>query len=222
MKIKRTLFSAFLLMSILPLLCGAVIKIPELKDIKDHWAEEYIIASAERGILCGYDDGTFRPSSYITRAEFIKMTVNAFLLPKGGDISQISNPSGAFSDILGHWAEDYINAAYAEQIVYGVTNESFIPDRFISRQDAVLILSRVESRSRILIPETKNHNNFLDSEYIRTECRSAVDHFRKAGIIDGKIGNLFDPIGNMTRAEAAKCIISTIVSLETPANSTNQ
>jgi hypothetical protein len=86
----------------------------------------------------------------------------------------------------------------------------------------MLILSRVERYLGVSLPETLEDVPFLDGEYIRAECAGAVGHFRRAGIIVGKIGNLFDPIGNMTRAEAAKCIIFTIRGLESPAISVNQ
>lgn len=42
-------------------------------DIKGHWAEKDIIYLAEKGIVNGYGDNTFRPSQNITRAEVAKM-----------------------------------------------------------------------------------------------------------------------------------------------------
>ena len=38
-------------------------------DIDGHWAAEEINRAAERGWISGYEDGTFRPEQYITRAE---------------------------------------------------------------------------------------------------------------------------------------------------------
>lgn len=35
-----------------------------------HWAKEHIITAAERNIVKGYEDGTFRPDGKITRSEF--------------------------------------------------------------------------------------------------------------------------------------------------------
>ena len=36
---------------------------------KDHWAYEAIEELAEKGIINGYEDGTFKPNEPITRAE---------------------------------------------------------------------------------------------------------------------------------------------------------
>ena len=38
-------------------------------DISGHWAEEEILTAANKGLVYGYPDGTFRPNEYITRAE---------------------------------------------------------------------------------------------------------------------------------------------------------
>ncbi|MEB3148076.1 MAG: S-layer homology domain-containing protein, partial [Sphaerospermopsis sp.] len=39
-------------------------------DIQNHWARLFIQALAQRRILNGYPDGSFRPNSPVTRAEF--------------------------------------------------------------------------------------------------------------------------------------------------------
>ena len=38
-------------------------------DIQGHWAEKYIQRAAELGWIKGFEDGTFRPDTYITRAQ---------------------------------------------------------------------------------------------------------------------------------------------------------
>ncbi len=42
-------------------------------DIEGHWAQDYINEAANAGIVNGYEDGTFRPQQYITRAEAVTM-----------------------------------------------------------------------------------------------------------------------------------------------------
>ena len=42
-------------------------------DIKGHWAEKYIERAAELGWIKGFEDGTFRPDTYITRAQAVTM-----------------------------------------------------------------------------------------------------------------------------------------------------
>ena len=42
-------------------------------DISGHWAEKYIQRAAELGWIKGFEDGTFRPDTYITRAQAMNM-----------------------------------------------------------------------------------------------------------------------------------------------------
>ena len=42
-------------------------------DITGHWAEKYIERAAELGWIKGFEDGTFRPDTYITRAQAMTM-----------------------------------------------------------------------------------------------------------------------------------------------------
>jgi len=43
---------------------------PTLRDIKNHWAKEYVERAIDQGIITGYPDGTFQPDRALSRAEF--------------------------------------------------------------------------------------------------------------------------------------------------------
>ena len=220
MTVQRRLTVFFIIM-LLPVLCGSAIKLPELTDIQGHWATEYIVECTNRGICIGYDNGYFMPNEPVTRAEFTKMVMNAFNLfnseiSTDPDITEAELMYPVFEDVENHWSKPYVEAAYTAKIIKGVDEYRFMPDKALSRQDAVLILSRIEEYLGKKLLENVKETEFLDAEYIREDCRVAVSDFQKAGILLGKTGNMFDPIGAMTRAEACKCIILTIIAFETP------
>ncbi len=51
----------------------------EFTDVpNDHWAKDYIDKATKQGFVTGYPDGTFKPDSYITRAEVVTV-VNRML-----------------------------------------------------------------------------------------------------------------------------------------------
>lgn len=220
MTVKRV-FTVLIIIVLLPVLYGSAIKLPELEDIQGHWAAEYIVECTNRGICVGYNNGCFMPNRPVTRAEFTKMVVNAFRIPDPEssseselELAELVYPG--FEDVENHWSKPYIEAAYVNGIIKGIDERRFMPDKPLSRQDAVLILSRIEEYLGKETPESMNEIEFLDAEYIREDCRAAVSHFQMSGIISGKTGNMFDPIGSMTRAEACKCVILTIIVFETP------
>lgn len=69
-----------------------------LSDIKGHWGEQSIQQAIEAGYVDGYEDGTFRPDSDITRAEYVTMVTKAMGL----------NPLKKNSD--DQWYDPYISA----------------------------------------------------------------------------------------------------------------
>ena len=81
---------------------------PDVSD--DYWAATYIGHAAERGWVIGYEDGTFRPENFITRAEVAAVTCR--MLERNGDQSYIRSHMDAlrtFSDIdESHWAYWYV------------------------------------------------------------------------------------------------------------------
>ncbi|QOX63376.1 S-layer homology domain-containing protein [Anoxybacterium hadale] len=48
----------------------------KFSDVSGHWAEKYILSAAAKGWVKGYEDGTFKPDQYITRAEFVTLVNN--------------------------------------------------------------------------------------------------------------------------------------------------
>jgi len=55
-----------------------------------------------------------------------------------------------FSDVEGHWAEDEIHEAAVHGWITGYEDNTFKPDRYISRAEAMTLINRVLNR----LPET--------------------------------------------------------------------
>jgi uncharacterized repeat protein (TIGR02543 family) len=76
------------------------------------WAKDYITTLATRGIISGYEDGSFGPYSPLTRAEAVAI-INKVLAPSTPVVTFTPN------DISGHWSEANIILAVNERIVNG-------------------------------------------------------------------------------------------------------
>ena len=66
-------------------------------DIKGHWAEKYIQQAAELGWIKGFEDGTFRPDTYITRAQAMTM-INRVLNRIPEDTSDLLDDMNVWPD----------------------------------------------------------------------------------------------------------------------------
>lgn len=125
----------------------------DLKDIDKSWAKNIIASLAEKNIMKGYEDGSFRPDQMITRAEFAEIIKNIDLK------NQAKSP---FIDISGHWAEEAINQAYANNRINGYEDGTFRPDNKITRAEAVKILNSVFDYSFEDEKSDINIKNFTD------------------------------------------------------------
>lgn len=104
-------------------------------DITNHWASECITLLANRDIIGGYPNGTFRPQRILTRAEFAALMTRAFAqLP-------ILREATLFRDVSPtYWASQAIDWATQRGLFSGYGDGSFRPQLEISRLQALLVL----------------------------------------------------------------------------------
>lgn len=105
----------------------------------DAWYVTEASTLARLGVFVGRTTDVFAPDAPITRAEFA--TVCARFDQSGAAEDR------DFSDIGGHWAEQYIRQAAALGWVQGYPDGTFGPDRPITRAEAVTMINRVLRRN---------------------------------------------------------------------------
>lgn len=107
----------------------------EFTDISGYWAQPYISQLANRGVIGGFPNSTFRPEANITRAQFAAIAAQALKLPAG---------SGAnFVDVKpSHWAASAIGAASNAGLIGGFPDGTFKPEENLTRAQALVILSK--------------------------------------------------------------------------------
>lgn len=161
-----------------------------------HWAFEEIEILVAGGIVAGYPDGLFKPSNSISRAEFVKMTMD------GMGLSKKSHYSGYFKDVpITHWAWPYIESAYDMGLINGYEDGRFLPGNNMKRVEMVVILMRTGAFSI-------NYSGQAFADVPRAHWGYAyVMSARNAGIITGYSGNYFKPEQATSRAEAATIVM---------------
>ncbi len=163
------------------------------------WAREYILYLNDRGIISGDGDGSFRPNSPITRAEFLKMLIEAFGIR--GESSET-----AFEDVKPEdWYSSYVGIGVRNGIVNGVSETWFGADDSITRQDLTVMCDRALEYLGLSLTETAELTP-ADAEEISDYASDAVFRFYGAGILNGDTDGRFRPEDGATRAEAAKII----------------
>ncbi|WP_143192050.1 InlB B-repeat-containing protein [Paenibacillus helianthi] len=172
----------------------------ELADTKGHWAEKTIDTFVKLHVIEGYNDGTFKPDGEITRAEF------AVILSRVFDIKSGNNTGVAFKDVGSHWAKGAIEKLAEAGVISGYEDVTFKPDKTITREEMVILLSRILNLNNVTKDTTKGNFNDLKGSYAANEIKAEA----QAGIINGKADGKFDAKSNATRAEALQIILNAL------------
>ena len=110
------------------------------------------------GLLEGYEDGTFRPTNAITRAEFCAMLANVLDLPEGQNLS--------FSDVADDaWYNKAVSAMAARGFVSGMGDGTFRPDDTITYEQMVTILSSVAVWASMSAEELNGQTDISLADY---------------------------------------------------------
>lgn len=172
-------------------------------DIKSHWAEADIKYALELGFVNGYPDGTFRPNSKVTRAEFTAMLTRAVTLPpSSGENTDITLD---FIDLvlIPQWAKPYIAEAASAGIISGYEDQTFRSSNLITRAEMTLMIARTAGFD---LNQNKN-SSFADENSIPSWAKTAVADSVTEGLINGRSNNRFAPLEHATRSEALTVIL---------------
>lgn len=110
------------------------------------WARSGVYGAVEAGLLKGYEDGTFRGSREINRAEMAVMLVRAALYI--GELSQPMEQAASvpvFDDAkqIPAWAIDAVQTAAAHGLLKGRGANRFAPAEPLTRAEASVLLLRL-------------------------------------------------------------------------------
>ncbi|XHX78831.1 MAG: S-layer homology domain-containing protein [Stenomitos frigidus ULC029] len=108
-------------------------------DTENYWAQPFIHNLAERNIVTGYLDNTFRPEQPVDRDEFAAILRQAFSQPAERSIASGS----IYKDVpQGYWAAPAIKEAYEMGFMKGYPGGAFRPNQSISRVEVLVSLAQ--------------------------------------------------------------------------------
>lgn len=196
--VKRT-NAIFLFMSILiatNILMVSAGSGSKFKDVKaTSWYYSYVTKLVELKITSGYTDGTYKPNSPVTRAEYVTFLCNV----KGYKQMQ-GNP---FIDSQNSWAAGYITAALANGIIDLPSEHKFNPNNAITRQE----VAEMTCRALNVAPDEKIKTPYSDVATNPGYSTAAYSNYLMRGATENN-KLLFKPKDKLTRAEAATIIVN--------------
>lgn len=155
------------------------------------WAQEAIETLAGAGIVQGTDGTHFQPGRAATRAEFVCLVVRALKLEGSG--------AGRFSDVSGNeWFAKEVASAAKAGVVRGFSDNTFRPNRLMTREEAAVMLDRA-----LKLSGAGAGLSFKDRDSISSWARESVARVAAQGIVKGYQDGSFRPGTAVNRAQAA-------------------
>ncbi len=113
----------------------------EFTDVKenDYYSEAVTILS-EAGIITGYEDSTFRPQNYVTRAEMVAIICRAMNKEESARMSMGYTTDFSTDVPANHWASGYVVCAVANDIILGDGNGKFRPNDYVRYEEAIKMI----------------------------------------------------------------------------------
>ena len=109
-------------------------------DVSNEWYATAVNWAANVGVVNGYEDGTFKPNTAITREQLAAILMN-YAAYKGEDVSARADLS-SYTNQPSTWATEAMQWAVAEELITGVTNDELQPQSSATRAQVAAILQR--------------------------------------------------------------------------------
>ncbi|MBJ9992087.1 InlB B-repeat-containing protein [Paenibacillus sp. S28] len=171
-------------------------------DVEGHWSKQAVNDMASRMIVKGSDENHYNPDAVITRAELAAIVVRALGLSDNGSGTTFSDVNSA------DWYAGAVAKAVEYGLIEGYDNRTFAPNRTITRQEALVIMSRAMKLAGLEADGANVESllsSFADRTAVASWAKPAMAAAVKNGLVEGSAGGL-NPTGNLTRAETAAIV----------------
>lgn len=105
------------------------------------WARGYVVAAYKKGVISGYEDGTFLPGRQVTRAEMASMVSKALKLQpdKSVSLDKVFKDGGS----IDKWAVGPVSAVYSAGLMKGDNEKRFRSKDRATRAESAALLDNV-------------------------------------------------------------------------------
>lgn len=178
----------------------------DLPDMNAHWAKNQATNMVSRLIMETDSTGIFSPEDKMTRAEFTSAVIKALGLNRT-NVGQV-----VYKDVLAdspYFDEIYIASQYG--LISGIGSNAFNPNGEISRQEAMVILSKSFSLVKLNAVNDSEDiakwiSSFGDQGDIANWAKSSVASCLGTQVATGRTNGNFDPRASITKAEVASLL----------------
>lgn len=168
-------------------------------EYPDDWSRPALVFAVENGVLAGDENHNLNPQANITRAEMAAVLVRLLGATEPCDLS-------AYQDVDPNaWYCRELSVAVNAGIFGGVSATSMQPNNPITREQAIVVLSRAFG---ITDQDRTAYKSFTDGDRVSSWARDAMSAMKKQGLANGYSDGSFHPQSSITRAEVAQLLFN--------------
>ena len=204
---KNKLIAVLLVMAILLTQLG-VFAFDDMAEERLSWAVEAVETMAEKGIIKGYEDGTFRPDKEITKEEalILMSRICGFTDESSEKYKDLA------TNIYGEFISSKYDTPYINEISFliyrGVIKtsdlEQYIADETrtqpLKRYEAAMLITKLMGAEDDL---SEAELTYDDEAAIPEESKPYIAYVTEAELMNGMGENRFEPMTSLTRAQVA-------------------
>ncbi|MBR4723548.1 MAG: S-layer homology domain-containing protein [Clostridia bacterium] len=181
------------------------------------WAYSYVEDMAERGLIKGYEDGTFRPGNSVSRMEAFALFARLMGSNSEVNADTVSSAKQEYAEVLSKYNLSYAEGDVAFMLLRGVITEDELDTYFegskktqpMPRYEAAILITKAmlgeaDAKNEVLVDM-----DYTDVSSIPKAAKQYVYYVTQKGIMSGMGNNEFSANTDVLRGQIAVMLSKT-------------
>ncbi len=182
------------------------------------WAYEYVEDMADRGLISGYEDGTFRPGKDVSRMEAFALFARLIGSNNEANSEALEAAKEKYAEVLKGYELSYAEGDIAYMLYRGILEESELDTYFkgskkseaMPRHEAAVLITKAMLAEEAATSEVLIDLEYTDVSSIPKSARQYVYFVSQKGIMSGMGNGEFSPETPVLRSQIAVMMSKTI------------
>ncbi|MCR4719825.1 MAG: S-layer homology domain-containing protein [Firmicutes bacterium] len=181
------------------------------------WAYSYVEDMAERGLIKGYEDGTFRPGNSVSRMEAFALFARLMGSNSEVNADTVAQAKQEYADVLSKYNLSYAESDVAFMLLRGIITEDELDTYFegskktqpMPRFEAAILITKAMLGEQDAKNEVLVDMDYTDVSSIPKPAKQYVYYVTQNGIMSGMGNNEFSANTDVLRGQIAVMLSKT-------------
>lgn len=182
------------------------------------WAKPYIISMAGKGLISGYEDGTYRPDNDVTRLEAISLFARAMGSNDKANADILEIAHDRYDAIIKNyglsWGQDEVAYMMYKGALKKTDLDTYLKDNEkntpMARFEAAIIITKAMGGEEEALSDLGVVLNYVDAREVPSNAIQYVSYATEKGIMEGMGEGEFSPNTPVKRSQMAVMLSRTV------------